>query len=470
MRPPSIAVRLTLLFSVTTVLTLVCVGLTFLAAIDRRFDALDLEELQGRAALVEAIVERAGGAAAPQALAARLDEAVAGQRYLSVALYDAGDQVVYATAGAEFPTSVLALAADSVDSARLDTWKRGAATFHGFALRLPGDGPSAGPLTLAIALEGTQHETFLAGIAPSLALVVGIALVGSLLAVGVAVRYGLAPLDRIASRTRGVTAGGLGERLSARDFPRELESLVNALNEMLGRLEAAFRKLSQFSSDLAHELRTPIANLITQTEVALAKDRCAADYREILYSNLDEFRRQARMVDDMLFLAKADHGMDLPNPQGVGLATQVDALLEFYEPLAERAGVRLVRTGEAHVQGDALMLRRAVGNLLANAIHHTAAGGTVTIALTSSRGEAVVQVSNPGATIAPVDLGRLFDRFFRVQAARQADAEGTGLGLAITKSIVEAHGGTITAASGAGRTTFTVVLPARAAPRPAARL
>ena len=150
-----------------------------------------------------------------------------------------------------------------------------------------------------------------------------------------------------------------------------------AFNDMLSRLEGSFRRLVEFSSDLAHELRTPINNLMTQTQVVLSRPRSADNYRETLYSNLEEYERLARTISDMLFLAKADHGMLVPRWESVDLAVQVRQLFEFYEALADSQGIGLTLSGEGLALGDPLMLRRALGNLLSNAIRHTPRGGTI---------------------------------------------------------------------------------------------
>jgi two-component system heavy metal sensor histidine kinase CusS len=224
---------------------------------------------------------------------------------------------------------------------------------------------------------------------------------------------------------------------------------------MLTRLEDGFRRLSEFSSDIAHELRTPLSNLMTQTQVALSRPREPEAYRETLYSTLEECERLARMVTDMLFLAQADNGLIVPNREEVDLAAEVDDLFEFFEPLASEAGVGLARRGAARAAGDRLMLRRALANLLANAIRHTPRNGTISITLEDVNGTRI-RVENPGETIDPAHIPHLFERFWRADPARQG--EGAGLGLAITKSIIEAHGGSITASSADHQTRFEIRL------------
>ncbi|ENO83510.1 heavy metal sensor histidine kinase, partial [Thauera linaloolentis] len=288
-----------------------------------------------------------------------------------------------------------------------------------------------------------------------------------------AAHRGLAPLRRMTAAARKLSADGLSLRLDEAGAPAEVREFADAFNGMLARLEASFTRLSDFSADIAHELRTPVSNLMTQTEVALSRARSSDEYREVLASNLEEFERIARMVGDMLFLAQAENGR-LPRPvETVQLDDEAHALVEFYEALAEDRRVGIVLEGRARTTGDRLMLRRALSNLLSNALRHTPAGGTISIAIHDvdedrdgqAHGKVELSVSNPGEPIAPDQLQRIFDRFHRAGGTRASQGEGAGLGLAITRSIVLAHGGDIRAASADGMTRFVITLP-RAADAP----
>jgi two-component system heavy metal sensor histidine kinase CusS len=246
--------------------------------------------------------------------------------------------------------------------------------------------------------------------------------------------------------------------------PVEMADLAQELNRMLDRLQEDFQRLTDFSSDLAHELRTPISNLLTQTQVALATKRDAATYRDILASNAEEFQRLARMVADMLFLAKTERGVDLPHKERFSARQDAIALLEFYEAVAEEKRIRLRLEGDGDVEGDRLMFRRALSNLLSNALRHTPEAGTITVHIAGTAQSTMVSVENTGSDIDPKMLLRLFDRFYRADPARaHPDAEGSGLGLAITRAIAEAHGGRVTVTSSNGRTCFALVFPHRAA-------
>ena len=262
------------------------------------------------------------------------------------------------------------------------------------------------------------------------------------------------------SRAAVVTGQKMSERMPVEAVPVEMADLAHELNRMLDRLQDDFQRLTDFASDLAHELRTPISNLLTQTQVVLASKRDAATYRDILASNAEEFQRLARMVSDMLFLAKTERGVSLPRKEQFSAQQEAYALLEFYEAVAEEKQIHLRLNGDGLVDGDRLMFHRAVSNLLSNALRYTPQAGMVTIDIGTSAPWTLVTVENTGQDIDPKVLPRLFDRFYRADPSRaHPDSDGSGLGLAITRAIVEAHGGSIAATSADGRTRFTLKFP-----------
>jgi two-component system heavy metal sensor histidine kinase CusS len=303
-------------------------------------------------------------------------------------------------------------------------------------------------MLVAVAVDISHHEHFMESFRQTLWLFVAIAaiLVGFL--GWVVVRRGLAPLQAMRRDAASVTANRLDTRLSLDAVPAELAELAETLNEMLARLEDSFRRLKDFSSDLAHELRTPISNLMTQTQVALTRARSADEYREVLASNAEEYERLARMIGDMLFLAQADHGLVVPNREPVDLAQQVRELFDFFDALAEEKGLQLTLTGSGQVSGDKLMLRRALANLISNAIRHTPAGGTIRVGIESEwRRHEADRREFRRADSAGTDVADLRSLLSRRSVAH--DGRGrAGLGLAITRSIIRAHGGEISVRSG----------------------
>ncbi len=275
----------------------------------------------------------------------------------------------------------------------------------------------------------------------------------------IAVRHGHKPLHKIVDQVSRISANELNSRLAPEAVPAELTELAVSFNELLQRMEEAFTRLSNFSADIAHELRTPVTNLMTQTQVALSQARSAEEYQEILYSNMEEYERMAQMIGDMLFLAKADNARQPPNAETIDLKSELHNLFDFYGAWAEESHVSLTMDGDAHVQGDRLMLRRVLNNLLSNAIRHTPKGNGIAVKLCHSEGDVIIVVQNPGTPIPAEHLSKIFDRFYRTDPSRQRSGEGAGLGLAIVKSIVEAHGGTIVATSDETSTQFRINLP-----------
>lgn len=450
----SLTARISLFFAGVVIAVLLATGLILTRAADMHFRQADREELEGKLDLIGHLLARAAHPSAFDDLPRQLDDALVGHPGLAVAVRDAGGNTWFATSGADFPHALFqAPAADT-----LEQWSQGDRSYRGLSR---GMRAGTGELhTVAVALDMHEHESFMNEFRRMLAWAMALAAFVTAALGWIATRRGLHPLRRIADTAAGVSAERLGARLPATDVPAELEALVAGFNAMLSRLDDSFRRLSEFSSDIAHELRTPIGNLLTQTQVALTREREPEVYRDVLHSNLEEYERLSRMVDDMLFLAKADNRLLVPKREDVDLAEEVGRLLEFHEAQASDRGVRLEQQGAARVVGDRLMLQRAVSNLLSNAIRHTPSGGAVRVIVRPEADAVVITVDNPGPAIPPEHLPHLFERFYRADPARREGGEKNhGLGLAITRSIVEAHGGSVRAASANGWTSFELRIP-----------
>lgn len=462
MRLRSITARLTLLFAVASALVLLAFGHIVGTLVVTHFEMLDRDELDGKLQLVRHVIEKApaNGDLAP--MRSELADALVGHRGLSVVvsapgappLFDYGDAGV----GAALIESAAADPPPATPVAR--TIERAGRVFRGIVAPADVRAQGQGRTFVGVALDVSHHRDFIAQFRIRLWLAIAAGVGLAALFGWFAARRGLEPLREMARVAKGVSATHLGNRLRAESFPDELVDLAAAFNDMLARLEDSFRRLSEFSSDLAHEFRTPISNLMTETQVALSRMRSADEYREVLYSNLEEHERLARTITDMLYLAHADHGLLVPEPGRIDLSLEVRELFAFYDALADERHVGLSLSGEGIVDGDRLMMRRALSNLLSNAIRHTPPGGDIQVSIdTGVDGSVRLRVANPGPTIAAEHLPRLFDRFYRVDASRVKEGDGSGLGLAITKTIVEAHRGKIGVSSADGRTCFEIVLP-----------
>jgi len=271
----------------------------------------------------------------------------------------------------------------------------------------------------------------------------------------------LSPVRAMSKAARQITAEDLGRRLERRGADDEIDHLAGTLNTMLAGLEAAFAQARRFSADAAHELRTPLTVLKGELEVALRAARSPEEYRQVLISSLEEVNHLIRLAEDLLLFSRSVATMGFPRER-VELEPLVLEALEAGARRAQGAGVtvRADALEPALVLGDAGALRRAVLNLVDNAVKYTPAGGKVEISLLVAEGEARIVVRDTGIGIDPADAARIFDPFVRLDAARTRDAGGSGLGLALVRAIAEAHGGTITVDStpGAG-SRFTVRLP-----------
>ena len=467
MRPKSITFRLTLFFSTASTAVLIVIGYLIGALVEAHFEQLDLMELDGKLELVRHTLGEVRTPAGMAVVPEKLSDALVGHHGLTVAVVGAERKLLFKSPGAVFPAALFEgrPTEDSSGRAKPVVWERDGQGYRGIAGTALTGIEGQPPLTVVVAVNTEHHRIFMQAFHQRLWLAITASIVLTALLGWIAARRGLAPVREMADVAQGISANRLGERLPPQSVPPELIDLAIAFNDMLARLEGSFRRLSDFSSDLAHELRTPVSNLMTQTQVALSKTRSADQYREVLYSNLEEYERLARMIADMLFLAKADNGLIVPSRETVDLAAEVRDLFGFYEAFAEEQCVRLALAGTGNIPGDRLMLRRALSNLLSNALRHTTRGGTVMVRIDQRKsGETGLSVENPGEDIEPQHLPRLFDRFYRVDPSRhKARSDGAGLGLAITKSIVEAHQGTISVSSSNGLTFFAITFPAAGA-------
>jgi two-component system heavy metal sensor histidine kinase CusS len=442
----SITLRLSLAFALLATVVFAALGLYFSRAADDHMAELDAHELFGKLALIGHIGMQEKTA---EAFVARLGDALIGQKGV-IATVDAEKGAIF-----KWPSADLAepLAAAGVALGRAPIrLALGDAEYRVVAADM--ETPWGGQAHVVVArdirhhtdfLDQLQHDFWLAIMAAALLT----AIVGALI-----VRHGMHPVRDFARAAGRISAGQLAERIPEKGVPPELAELVEAFNAMLGRLEESFKRLSDFSADLAHELRTPIHSLRMQTEVSLGKARSTDEYRDLLASNLEEYERLSRIIADMLFLAKADHGLLIPQTEPLALVPLCERLIEYYGLLAENVTLQL-SGDDLSVSGDRLMLERAIGNVLINAIHHTPAGGEISVRVLAAGGMAQVSIANTGRPIPEDALHRVFDRFVRLDSG----SDGSGLGLAIARSIMLAHRGEIAVTVGRQVTTFHLSLP-----------
>jgi len=459
MRSLSLTARISLLFAGVVAVILLGTGVLIARAVENHFAAEDNQEMRGKLELIRHLMNRVRGPAELDTLTQELSDALVGHQGLSVAIIDNHGETWFATSGSAYPKYLVETQTTAPDTLR--QWAANGTEYRGIASPVTVSGTA---YTVVIAVDIMHHLVFMAEFRRILAWSMALAALTTAALGWFSTRRELLPLRDIASTAASISAEHLSERLPESGVPGEIAILSTAFNAMLGRLEDAFRRLSDFSSDIAHELRTPVSNLMTQTQVALAKTRSADEYREVLESSMEEYERLGRMIGDMLLLAQADNNLVVPNRESVALGVEVGRLFEFYEALAAEQDIRLTAEGTASVMGDRLMLQRAISNLLSNALRHTPAGETIRVRLASAGDNCRIAVTNPGPGIPPEHLPRIFDRFYRVDPSRrEGNGDHSGLGLAITRSLIEAHGGTLQATSASGLTTFEITLPCRKA-------
>ena len=440
----SLASRLALLFAACTAVVSLIAGVLFNRASEAHFIELDQQQLDSMLVALRSTLQGVESPASFAQRQAQLRAELSRQPDLTLRISAAGQRWLDDAPSMTLPTTP---GLHSLQNAGTD--------YRVYNAPLTPGQPDSPHLSLM--LDITHHQHFLQRMQRLIWLTVGLSALATALLGAWAARSGLRPLRRMGEVAAGVSAHSLTQRLPQQHMPVELAELAQAFNAMLERLDDAFQRLSAFSADIAHELRTPLSNLLTQTQVILTQPRPLEDYREALHSNLEELQWMAQLVNDMLYLAKADHGLLMPKREPLSLADEVDALLEFFALLAEDAQVSLVREGSAHASGDRGMLRRALSNLLDNALRFTPAGGEVRVRMVDG---VTLTVENTGEGIPAPLLPRLFDRFYRADPSRhEGSSEHAGLGLAITQSIVRAHGGRIYCESGPGWTRFVIELP-----------
>jgi len=324
--------------------------------------------------------------------------------------------------------------------------------------------------TIEIAIDISVREALLARYQRwFLAFLLGCVAIFPLIGYQVA-RHGIRPVEQIAITAQHISSTNLHERILPEGYPFELASLADTFNKMLDRLEESFARISRFSADIAHDLRTPVNNIRGEAEVALARARTVDEYRDVLGSCLEEAVRLSDLISDLLFLARAESPLTHLHRERVNVAELLDGVRDYYEASAEDGGISLTTAAAAEpviAELDRTLVQRAVGNLVSNAVAHTASGGSIVLGTTLGTGaeESTVriEVSDTGEGIPPDALPKVFDRFYRVDTSRSQASGGTGLGLAIVQSIMLLHGGNVEIASQVGHgTCVTLRIPVSA--------
>ena len=435
-RPHSLQSRLSLWFAAQTLfgLSVICFAIYLVTAWS--FGQKQEEELNQKAVLVEHLLKEADKGGDLVFLRHKLDDFFSMQDDVSLSISHAGKQLFQSspTAGGRWMRRDLVV-----------PWQQSGLTTQ---------------LQVQLGVNTAQEDRLLERLGWTLlgAVVLGTALV-SLTGMWL-VRRGLRPLKALAERTAAMAPDKANRPIDAMDFAEELRPWITQFNALLLRVQRAYVQLESFNADVAHELRTPLANLIGATELALTRPRGNEELQAVLASNLEEIGRLSGIVTDMLFLSQAESGTPMRTRAAASLAAQAGDVIDFYDAMLEEAGLRAEVKGDAMADVDAALVRRALFNLLGNAIRFAAPASTIRLEIGSEKNhsEFTLAVVNRGEPIDPAALPRLFDRFYRAAPARDGSPRHHGLGLSIVEAIARMHGGRVFAASQGGETRigFTV--------------
>ena len=447
--PRSIASQLVLLFTLAAAFLLSCgLGALYWIVVRHAFEE-DNEVLADKVAAVRADLNAPGGI---NVVTAELRNIRSGERAAYwVRVVDSSNRILAETPGmsAFLPVSVF-------------TTNKKPADFHAdgrlFSLLTAGSQGADGSLKIQVAQDRSADERFMKQFAALLVAVLALGVAASAIIAWSVTKRGLRPLGKMTRALKRAGPKQLHERVTPVGWPRELQPLAVAFDEMLARLEDSFLRLSQFSADIAHELRTPIGNIRGEAEVALRRSRSPEEYHEVIESTIAECEHLGHIVDNLLFLARTEAAEGHLQRTSFNGRAAVEKIAAFHEPIAEEQRLTIRCAGEAAFVADEMLFERAVNNLVENAVRHTAAGGSIEITVANRGANSEVSVKDNGSGIAAEHLSRVFDRFYRADPARSS--EGVGLGLALVKSIMDLHAGSPRIESEPGRgTTVTLSFP-----------
>ena len=456
--PRSIASQLVFRFTLAAAL-LLCFGLVvlYLIVVRHAFEE-DNVFLADRIAALRADLKNVSG---PETLQGQLRMPQIGKSmtYWIRALDSTGQPI------AETPGMKEMLPADVFPEARTDMLMTKPKNYRAhsklFSLAASNEKINGQSYLIQVGQDRTVDEEFTREFGALLAVVLLIGIFLSAMIAATVTKRGLHPLAEMTRSLKRVGPTHLHERTPPTAWPRELQPLATAFDDMLDRLEDSFTRLSQFSADIAHELRTPIANIRGEAEVALTRPRSPEEYREVIESNVGECERLSGIIDNLLFLARAEAAEGHTQRTLIDGPAEIAKIASFYETLADEQQITITSTGKGRIYADPMLFGRALSNLVENALRHTPPGGTIEISVETRANESVVRVKDTGCGIAPEHIARVFDRFYRVDPARSS--QGSGLGLALVKSITELHGGSTELESELNRgTTVSLTFPIEA--------
>ncbi len=428
-------------------------------ALWQQLDARSAAEMQGRRELLVHILSDVPSIDAVSEPGERFADLFFGHDDLNLALVDPDSGRILASFSDVAAASVTALNHARAAPDVMHSWVTpGGARFSGLHGTIAvGDGH---PLRFYMSVDRQRDTELVAGFIKATLLALPLLLLLVALGAGLIARTGLAPLHRFNRLAASIGTKSLNQRVSVSGLPAELVDMATEFNGMLERIDEGYRQLQDFSGDLAHEMRTPVATLLGRTQVALSQTRTTGELREVLEGNVEELERLSALISDMLFIARADHNAAPLQTEPVDLAGEARRVADYLSIAADEKDVQLDVIGQARpLPADRLLVQRAITNLVSNAIRHAFGHSTITIEISHVGTDTTLAVTNEGEGIAPASIERIFERFYRVDPGRSRGEGGSGLGLAIVRSIATAHKGSVAVHSASGRTTFTLSFP-----------
>ncbi|MGY8904620.1 MAG: heavy metal sensor histidine kinase [Burkholderiales bacterium] len=435
----SMALRFALSLGLIAAVVYTAVGVLIYQALASELRRADQESLSGKAQLISHLVLDMQPALDMAALTHLLDDSLIGHKDLHVWLLSSAGSVVYGK------TPLPMVESTNAQGALHMRMSNGSPML---GRRFSTNGITNSSIhTFLLAIDIAPQQRFLASYRKTLILIcllgIGLTLCLGLLASW----YGLLPIKRLSKAADLISPHSLEQRLPTAQVDLELVALSSAFNGVLDRLERAYRQLETFNANVAHELRTPLNTLINGAQITLLSDRSSAQLRETLGAGLEDLERLKSVVNDMLFLARADQGDKATSLSQVDLADEVSKSIDYLEPLLHEAGVSAQCLGQASARCNASLIRRALINLLSNALKHTERGQIIEVRIEQSAQLVRLSVTNPGPPLPPLVVVHMFDRFYRADEARTQSGESTGLGLAIVRAVAQMHHGDVFAHS-----------------------
>ena len=462
MKRASLKLRLALLVGILGLLQAAAVLAFSYVTLERELNAQKRDVLRDKAQQARHLIDEMQDSTAVKANAFKLVELVSGHAELHMAVAASESGETYVAFSPEATESLARLKNDTWQTDAFLTWQPHNKATTMLSFSTAGSTRNAQPYEVVLSVDRSEDMRLLRGLLITSGTAAPFALALVFLSAMVIVALGLKPLQRFKQAVGGISAKTLAARLGTDGLPSELQGLEQAFNLMLGRLDESVTRLSQFSGDLAHEMRTPLATLLGTTQVALSQSRSVEQLLEVLEGNVEELQRLSRLVADMLFLAQADHAQNALDLEPIELDHEAARVGEFLDLVAQERGVSIVVKGNASVLADKGLVQRAIINLLTNAVRHCTPGTEVLVTVQGNDGGASLDVVNQGNPIAQQHLERIFDRFYRIDSSRGRDVGGTGLGLAIVRAIMTLHGGTAWAsATATGEVRFSLYFPNR---------